>query len=48
MKSLIKELFFDKAIVNEIQKNHISDAQLYNLLNAGKITLKEYVQAVSK
>ncbi len=47
MKSLIKELLSDKDIVTAIKKTKINKAYLYNLLYNGKITLKEYVHAVS-
>ena len=43
MKSLIKALLFDKELVNTIKEANIERAQLYNLLFAGKITMKEYM-----
>ncbi|MBS1917077.1 MAG: hypothetical protein JST87_12440 [Bacteroidetes bacterium] len=45
MKSIIQDLIFDKEIVQEIKKVKIENGQLYNLLIAGKITLKEYLNA---
>ncbi len=46
MISFIKELLFDKDVVNAIKKTKINEAHLYNLLYNGKITMKEYVYAV--
>ena len=45
MKSLIQDLFFDKEMVQEIKKTSIQNEWLYTLLIAGKITLKEYLNA---
>ena len=45
MKSLIKSLFFDKELVNTIKEAHIEREHLYNLLFAGRITMKEYLNA---
>jgi hypothetical protein len=46
MISLIKELLFDKDVVDAIKQTKINEARLYNLLFSGKITMKEYVHAV--
>ena len=46
MKSIIKELLFDKDVVKAIKKTKISKASLYSLLYNGKITMKEYVHVL--
>jgi hypothetical protein len=45
MRSIIKALFFDKELVNTIKEAHIQKNHLYNLLFAGKITIKEYLNS---
>ena len=45
MKSIIKELFFDKEVVAKIKEAHIENERLYNLLFIGKITMQEYLSA---
>ncbi len=45
MRSIIKALFFDKELVNTIKEAHIQKDHLYNLLFAGKITIKEYLNS---
>ncbi len=47
MKTLWKELFFDKEMVDAMQESALDDARLYNLLFAGKITLQEYLRATA-
>ena len=47
MKSIIKELLFDKDVVKAIKKTKVNKATLYNLLYNGKITMKGYVHALS-
>ncbi len=47
MRSIIKELLFDKDVVNAIKQTKINKARLYNLLYNGKITMKEYIHAIS-
>lgn len=48
MKSLIKMLSFDRQVIAEVKKINADPAYLYNLLNAGKITMQEYLIAVKK
>ncbi len=45
MKSFIKDLFFDKELVNNIKKVKADNNILYQQLFSGKITLKEYLAA---
>ena len=46
MKSIIKQLFFDKELVNSIKSNKINKAVLYSALLDGRITLQEYIATV--
>ena len=43
MKSIIKDLFFDKELVNHIKEGKINKNILYQQLISGKITLQEYL-----
>ncbi len=45
MKSIIKQLFFDKELVNRIKKTKTNKAVLYSALLDGRITLSEYMAA---
>jgi hypothetical protein len=45
MTSIIKTLFFDKELVNNIKKSDLDSNLLYVQLISGKITLQEYVAA---
>jgi hypothetical protein len=45
MKSLLKELFFDKELVNLLKEKKVNKDYLYSQLITGKITLKEYIAA---
>jgi hypothetical protein len=45
MKSLIKQLFFDKEVVNAIKSSKTGHDMLYIQLMSGKITMKEYFAA---
>jgi hypothetical protein len=45
MKSIIKDLFFDKELVNHIKESKVNMDLLYIQLMKGKITLKEYMAA---
>lgn len=45
MKAIIKSLFFDKELVKTIKSAHLQKDHLYNLLFAGKITMKEYLES---
>jgi len=47
MKSIIKYLFFDNEVVESIKRNKTEKNHLYNLLNSGRITLKEYLEATA-
>ena len=47
MKTLIKQLSFDKDVVNAIKSSKAGRDMLYIQLMSGKITMKEYV-AVAK
>jgi len=47
MKAIFKYLFFDNDIVENMKKNQTDKYQLYNLLNSGRITLREYVSGVN-
>jgi hypothetical protein len=46
MKSFIKKLLFDKALVNQIREVKLPEGMLYNQLISGKITMREYLQAI--
>ena len=45
MKSFLKKILVDKPFVAQNKEAEIGNAQLYNLLFSGKITLKEYIKA---
>jgi hypothetical protein len=45
MKSLLKELFFDKYLVRRMKKEHVNPGILYQQLISGRITLQEYLAA---
>jgi hypothetical protein len=45
MRSIIKTIFFDKELVATLKEEKTDKGQLYNYLIAGRITLKEYLQA---
>jgi hypothetical protein len=45
MKTVIKDLFFDRKLVRTIRKAKVNKDYLYNQLMSGRITLKEYLQA---
>ncbi|MDF2191181.1 hypothetical protein [Paraflavitalea sp. CAU 1676] len=45
MKSLIKQLFFDKELVTKIKTTKTNKAVLYIALLDGRITLAEYMAA---
>ncbi len=45
MKSIIKDLFFDKELVENIKKTKADKNILYQQLISGKITLHEYLAA---
>lgn len=45
MKSIIKQLFFDKELVGRIRNTKVNKAVLYNALLEGRITLAEYIVA---
>ena len=47
MKSLIKDLFFDKELVDSIRQTKIDKNILYQQLINGRITLKEYLAALA-
>lgn len=46
LKSLFQGLWNDPELINEIKKANLTKEQLYNHLTIGRITLKEYIQAV--
>ena len=46
MKSFIKNLLFDKVLVNQIKEVRLPEGMLYNQLISGKITMQEYLQAI--
>jgi hypothetical protein len=46
MKSFINELFFDKVLVEQIKEVKLPEGMLYNQLISGKLTMKEYLQAL--
>lgn len=43
MKSLFKQLFFDRELVKTIKNTKTNKALLYSALLDGRITLKEYM-----
>ena len=43
MKALIKQLFFDKEIVNAIKASKTGREMAYIQLMSGRITMKEYI-----
>lgn len=45
MKQLIKQLFFDRELVETIKVSAPTREQLYTQLISGKITMKEYIAA---
>jgi len=45
MKSILKDLFFDKQLVNQIKKNKVNSDLLYVQLMNGNITMQEYIAA---
>jgi hypothetical protein len=45
MKNLIKQLFFDKEMVDAIKSSNANSEMLYIQLMSGKITMKEYIAA---
>jgi hypothetical protein len=45
MKALIKQLFFDKEMVDAIKSSKAGREMLYIQLMNGKITMKEYIAA---
>jgi hypothetical protein len=45
MKALIKQLFFDKEMVDAIKSSKTGREMLYIQLMNGKITMKEYIAA---
>ncbi len=46
MKTIFKELFYDREFVDNIKKSKVTPDQLYNELINGRITLKEYLSAL--
>jgi hypothetical protein len=44
----LKDLFFDKKIINAIRESNIDSDFLYSQLFIGKITLQEYLSALNK
>ena len=48
MKSLIKQLFFDKEMVEAMKVVKTDREVLYTQLINGKITMKEYIAVTSK
>jgi|GEM_PF-610636 hypothetical protein len=47
MKTLIKQLFFDKEVVDALKSSKTGSEMLYIQLISGRITMKEYI-AVDK
>lgn len=45
MTSLLKDLFFDRELVDQLKKMKVNKDQLYIQLMNGKITLQEYIAA---
>jgi hypothetical protein len=48
MRSLIKQLFFDREMVEALKHSKTNREQLYIQLINGKITMKEYIAMTSK
>ena len=48
MKALIKQLFFDKEIVEAVKVARANKEVLYTHLIDGKITMKEYIAITKK
>jgi len=48
MKSFIKQLFFDKEMVEAIKVTKANREILYSRLLDGKITMQEYIAATKK
>ena len=46
MSSIIKDLFFDKELVNRIKGEKLDKHILYQQVISGKITLREYLAAI--
>jgi len=46
MKSIFSDLFFDRQLVSQIKEVKIHEALLYHQLMTGKITMREYLQAL--
>ena len=46
MKTILKNLTFDKELVNQIKEKKVNAEILYVQLMSGKITLKEYMAAL--
>ncbi|MES2645886.1 MAG: hypothetical protein V4717_03345 [Bacteroidota bacterium] len=44
MKTIIKELVFDKEMINKLKNAELNENLLYNQLISGKITMKEYLE----
>lgn len=42
----LKDLFFDRKVVNALRNAEVDENYLYNQLYSGKITLQEYLLAV--
>ncbi|WP_207632474.1 hypothetical protein [Foetidibacter luteolus] len=40
---MIKDLFYDKEVVNTLKETEINQAILYTHLLSGRITMKEYL-----
>ena len=45
MKSILKELFFDRSLVKKMRQDKVNPGILYQQLISGKITLQEYLAA---
>ena len=48
MKALIKQLFFDKEIVEAVKVAKANKEVLYTQLIDGKITMREYIAMTTK
>lgn len=48
MKSLIKQLFFDREMVEAVKTVKANEEVLYSQLIDGKITMKEYIAMTKK
>jgi hypothetical protein len=46
MKSIIKDLFFDKELVSQIRESKVNSELLYVQLMSGRITMQEYIAAI--